>query len=103
MIKLTAKIPIIDIINDFKDVTRHGEVHVESVNFVVADGDRKLRRKSSKKLIDNSEIVSSIFVSEHLVILGGADGQLFELFVVNTLKTLRLDGSCVVSSCAFLI
>ena len=59
----------------FQDVTRRGEVHVESVHFVVVDGDRKLRRKSSKKLIDNSEIVSSIFVADHLVVLGGADGE----------------------------
>jgi hypothetical protein len=57
-------------------------VHVESVHFSVVDGDRKLRRKSSKKLIHNSEIVSDIFVADHLVILGGADGENFFLFFV---------------------
>jgi hypothetical protein len=48
---------------------------VESVHLSVVEGDRKLRRKSSKKLISNSEIVSNIFVADHLVILGGADGK----------------------------
>ena len=58
-----------------QDVTRRGEVHVESVHFGIVEGDRKLRRKSSKKLVHNSQIVSDIFVAEHLVILGGADGE----------------------------
>ena len=58
-----------------QDITRRGEVHVESVHFGIVEGDRKLRRKSSKKLVHNSQIVSDIFVADHLVILGGADGE----------------------------
>jgi hypothetical protein len=64
-------------------------VHVESVHFSVVDGDRKLRRKSSKKLIHNSEIVSDIFVADHLVILGGADGEESLLWSLKKLQSFQ--------------
>lgn len=52
---------------------------MESVFFGVGDSDRKFRRKSSKKLVHGSEILSHVFVADHLVILGGADGKIKNL------------------------